>query len=516
MPPEAGRAVRAGWPWLLPLLGLCFFWQLGAVPLFDLDEGAFSAATWEMLQRGDFVTPWLNGAPRFDKPILIYWLQAASVTAFGLHEWALRLPSALAASGWVLAVWAFTAPRGGARAALLAALFTACAAGVLVIGRAATADALLNLWLALALLDLYRHFERPARPLRLRVFLWIGLAVLTKGPIGLLIPLAVSLPFHLLEGRGRDWLRAASDPLGWAVLLAVALPWYVAEYLAQGQAFIDGFFLRHNLSRFADTMEGHGGVLYYYAFAMLPLLMPWSGAVVALLARAPALWRSGPLARYGLLWFGFVFAFFSLSRTQLPHYLLYGCTPLFVLLALHRERLGPRWLVAGLPLLLALALLLLPEIVAWQAPRADNAYVQGVLARAQALLGWPYRLWAALPVAVLAAGLVLPRRRLDGWLAAAGLANALFLVQGLLPTLGAVQQAPVRAAARLSRTLDAPVVMYRIHMPSFVLYRQAVTPARRPRPGEVVFPRADRFDELGPLDVLYRAGGIVLARKRAP
>ena len=511
MPPEAARARPAAWLLLLPLLGLCF-WQLGAVPLFDLDEGAFSAATWEMLQRGDFVTPWLNGAPRFDKPILIYWLQAASVSAFGLSEWALRLPSALAAALWVLAVWRFTVARGGPVAGLLAALFMATSAGVLVIGHAATADAVLNLWLALAMLDLYRHFETPTRALRLRVFLWVGLAVLTKGPIGLLVPGVVSLAFHAVEGRWRDWLRAAFDPLGWVVLLGVALPWYVAEYLAQGQAFIDGFFLKHNLSRFADTMEGHGGVPYYYLFAMLPLLMPWSGAVLALLGRARALWRSGPLARYGLLWFGFVFVFFSFSRTQLPHYLLYGCTPLFVLLALHRDWLRPRWLVAGVPLLLAVAFLALPELVAWQLPREGNAYVHGVLARAQALLGDGYRLWAGLLVLALAAGLAVPRRWQAGWLAATGLAHALFLLQGLLPVLGGAQQAPVKAAALASRAVDAPVVMYRINMPSFIVYRQAVTPRRRPRPGEVVFTRADRLEALGPLDILYRAGGIVLAR----
>src|ERR671929_741994 len=84
-----------------------FFWMLGAAPLFDVDEGAFSQATLEMFQRGDFLSTYLNGEPRYDKPILVYWLQAAGVALLGPTEWAFRLPSALCASAWALATFLF-------------------------------------------------------------------------------------------------------------------------------------------------------------------------------------------------------------------------------------------------------------------------------------------------------------------------------------------------------------------------------------------------------------------------
>src|SRR5690349_21187030 len=71
---------------------------LGHAPLFDVDEGAFSQATLEMFQRGDFLSTYLNGEPRYDKPILVYWLQAAAVTLIGPSEWAFRLPSAICAT----------------------------------------------------------------------------------------------------------------------------------------------------------------------------------------------------------------------------------------------------------------------------------------------------------------------------------------------------------------------------------------------------------------------------------
>ncbi|HFE32237.1 MAG TPA: glycosyltransferase family 39 protein, partial [Gammaproteobacteria bacterium] len=94
--------------WLLFLaVASSFYLNLWAVPLFDLDEGAFSEATREMFERGDFISTYLDGQPRYDKPILIYWLQALSVALFGVNEFAFRLPSALAGTGWVLAVLFF-------------------------------------------------------------------------------------------------------------------------------------------------------------------------------------------------------------------------------------------------------------------------------------------------------------------------------------------------------------------------------------------------------------------------
>src|SRR5712664_1699667 len=77
-----------------------FYWMLGAAPLFDVDEGAFSQATLEMFERGDFLSTYLHGEPRYDKPILVYWLQAAAVALLGPREWAFRLPSGICATLW--------------------------------------------------------------------------------------------------------------------------------------------------------------------------------------------------------------------------------------------------------------------------------------------------------------------------------------------------------------------------------------------------------------------------------
>ncbi len=507
---------RPSWVWLIPLVGISFFWGLGEIPLFDLDEGAFSAATWEMLQRRDFITTYLNGELRFDKPILIYWLQALSVSAFGLKEWAFRLPSALAASFWMIAIYRFLQHRIDARNALLGALLAACSAGVVVIGRAATADALLNLFLALAMLDIYRHFEQPSRSLRVRVFLWMALAVLTKGPVGIVIPLVVSVLFYAYEHRLRDWWRALAYWPAWLLFLAVVAPWYLLEYQAQGQAFIDGFFLKHNVGRFSATMEGHGGSLFYYFGAIFLVLLPFSGALLYSVKRFPVWWRSSPLHRFLLFWFAWVFLLFSFSSTQLPHYILYGCTPLFILWALDRGWL--RWRVAllSIPLAFAVLMVFFPEVLQQQLSVARNDYIQAVLTRALALTEGVFRVASLGLLVVVLSGVFLLKRYGRLWVAGLGLAYVIFLTQWLLPLLGQVQQAPVKQAALQARALgESPIVMYGLNMPSFTVYQQAIVARRQPQPGELVFTRVDKLPGLGAHELLFSEGGIVLARKAA-
>ena len=534
---ERWRALRASLaeaagPFALPallvgavLLGL--FFRLGAFPLFDVDEGAFGEATREMLERGDFVSTWLNGKPRYDKPILVYWLQAASVLALGADEIALRLPSALAASAWIAAILLFTRRFLDRDTGYAAAFLAASTVAVGVIGRGAIADALLNLFLALSMFDIYRYAADPRPRWRRRACLWMALGLLTKGPVALLVPGGASLLAFWLQGRTAAWWRAVRDPAGWAVLLAVALPWYVLEYSRQGDAFLAGFFMRHNVERFLAPLQGHGGGPLYYVPAVLVLLLPYSGLFLRTLPGLSALrrlprWRarqseSVPPEVFSLdtflwCWFLFVFVFFSLAGTKLPHYLLYGATPLFILMARRRKLLRSN-LLAFLPPLLFLGLVAaLPALLRRFAPGIRNQYVREALGRPEAF-GAAWQLAAVLLLAAVL-GLALWRGA-STWrrLAAAGLLCSAALAGLLLPALAELQQGPVKEAALLARRAGWPVHSWRINMPSFSFYRGAVTPATaRPRPGQIILTRSDALAGLGPVQLLYRKGGVVLAR----
>jgi 4-amino-4-deoxy-L-arabinose transferase-like glycosyltransferase len=494
------------------LIGL--FLNLGAIPLFDVDEGAFGEATREMLARGDYVSTWLNDKPRFDKPILIYWLQAASVRLLGLSEFALRLPSALAASAWIGAIWLFARrfvdPASGRAAAFIAA----STAGIVVIGRGAIADALLNLFLALTMFDIVRYAADPRPALRRRAFLWIGLGLLTKGPVALLVPGAASLLAFALQRRLPEWWRAVRDPVGWAILLAVAMPWYVLEYGRRGDAFLAGFFLRHNVERFIAPLQGHGGSMLYYLPAVLVLLLPYSGLFLRTLPalRHPRRIRAAPLDCFLWSWFLFVFVFFSLAATKLPHYLLYGATPLIVLMARQRAALRSNLLAFAPPLLMLALVAALPTLLQRLAPGIRNAYVREALARPE-VFGGAWRIGAAVLLTVLCALALWHGASLWRRLAAAGLLCSLALGGLLLPALAGLQQGPVKEAAQLARRAGWEVHSWRINVPSFSVYRGAVTPATPwPAAGQVVLTRSDALPALGPVALLYRKGGIVLAR----
>jgi len=502
--------------YLLLAIGVGLFLNLGAAPLFDRDEGAFSEATREMVESGNYVSTTLNGEPRYDKPILTYWVQLAGVALLGWNEWGLRFHSALAGALWVLAVWGFARREWDETTGWVAGGLTATSLWVMVIGRAATADALLNLFLALTLFDLYRFWKHNRTAPLVRVFLWSALGFLTKGPVAIVIPLASAFLLSLVRGQLFRYLKAIFHPLGWAVFLAVAGPWYAAVYARDGQAFIDGFFLQHNLNRFADTMEGHGGALLYFVPVVLLVVLPHTSLFLRTLRRVGAATRSD-LEVFLWLWFAFVFVFFSVSSTQLPHYILYGSTPLFLLMARYREDLRSNALALLPALFLTALLFFLPEI--WRAvePRIDDPYTVAIMSVAPEAFDLQYRLWTGAGLAGILALLFLVRWRPWQRLMGAGIVVAGVVALGLVPTYGEIQQGPTKEAALLARSQGWDVVMWRLDMPSFALYYEDITPLREPRPGEVVFTRITRLDDLDiATETLFQKGGIVLARAVEP
>lgn len=510
--------MRLGGVRLLVLLAamLLGIWsQLGSLPLFDLDEGAFSEATREMVTSGNYVLPTLNGEPRYDKPILIYWLQASSVHAFGFNEFALRLPSALCASLWVLVILQFGRRYlPDATAVLLSALAVPLTLMASIISHAAIADALLDLLLALSLLDLYRALDAPTPWVRRRLFVWIGLGLLAKGPIALLLPVIVSLPWALWQRRMALWLRSAFDPLGWLLLLAVVLPWSVASWRSDGGEFLRHFLIDHNVGRYENTLQGHGGHPWYYLAFIWLIVAPFTLLLVPSLRRAAM--RRDPLDGFLLLWFGVVFVLFSFSATQLPHYLLYGCTPLFLLFGRYHDRLPARFWTLLPALLLTALFAALPWLLPKIQMQGDHAFERGILELAAQSFNLHYRIVTGAAVTLVLAALLLPDLPRASALVLAGFAQALSVWFAVVPVFAAAQQNPVREAAERAKALNLPAVSYHTYLPSFSVYRGEITPNRLPQPGELVFVRLDRVEDLerdlngAQLIPEFKKGGVAL------
>jgi 4-amino-4-deoxy-L-arabinose transferase-like glycosyltransferase len=466
-----------------------------------------------MFQRGDYLSTYLNGVPRYDKPILVYWLQAASVLAFGPTEFAFRLPSALCATLWCALVFAFTKRNSGMKAGLVAAGIAATSVGVFAIGRAATADALLNLCLAATMLAAWLHLQTGERKWLYAVFAAAGLGVMAKGPVALLIPGAVTFVFCILRRNFRVWLRAIADWRGILLFAAIVAPWYAVIFEKEGWAFFEGFIMKHNVERFGGTLQGHGGSLLYYFPVVLIATMPHTGLFLRVFTRLKELWRDD-LACYLLVWFAFVFVFFSLSGTKLPHYVLYGMTGMFILAALQLERPGSGlWFLV--PALVFFAFLLaLPAMLDATAARIGDPYYRAVAEGASAEFPALFYVFcgAALAVSLWASwdkrfGEAL-KPVVCGALAVAAL--ALFVV----PAFGVLLQEPVKQAALLARSRGYAVVMWGINVPSFSVYYGRPTPGRTPAPGDIVITRRKRLAEQPPgtYETLYEARGVVLAR----
>ncbi len=497
--------------WLLLLLALvAFFLPLGLAPLFDLDEGAFSEATREMLTGKDYITTYLNGQLRFDKPILIYWLQLASVKLLGLNEFALRLPSALAATLWVFVTYRFTARYLDKSYAFFTALFMLSALQINLIAKAAIADALLNLWIALTMFAIYLYWHKRTRKYLYATFAFMALGFLTKGPVAILIPFVVSGLFFAIKRQFWLWLKTVFHPGGLLLFALIALPWYILEYQAQGMAFIEGFFLKHNLQRFDSSMEKHSGALYYYIVVMLIGLLPF---VYFVLKSVTGIRRflQNDLTLFLLLWFGFVFLFFSLSGTKLPHYIIYGYTPLFIFAAIaYSEGFRRGWLVIPVALFLTL-LLFFPEIAAYLKPHIKDRFAQVLIDHIHTGFDFNYRVLLVVSLfAVLAtlSGEFQPR----GVVIMIAFAFVLAINYAVIPAYGKVMQLPVKKAAVFAREKGYKVYSYHTHTPSFSLYYQGIVPEKKPAAGDIIFCKVTSLKGFEAYDTLFQENGFALIR----
>jgi 4-amino-4-deoxy-L-arabinose transferase-like glycosyltransferase len=367
------------------LLGLLLFvWRLGQSGLVDETPPLFAASARAMAEQGDWLVPQVNGLPRYDKPPLIYWLIGALHSLPGrsgwdpLGSWASNLPSALATVALMLLL-ADTllrypqatparpssrpsgpdGPTGQERTAVAAALAFALSPLVLLWGRIGVSDALFSATLGAALLCSWRCYAAPTgRGRWWQPWLTLALAVLTKGPVAVVLLVGILGAFGWWQRDLRSLLRRLRPLPGLALLVAVSLPWYGLTLAREGQPFWDSFFGYHNLQRFTSVVNNHLQPWWYYLPLLLVASLPVAPLLLLGLARAlgastfwgrssnhaamasprSARWparRPWPaqhsLAPFAACWLLGVLTFFTLAATKLPSYWL-PATPAAALL----------------------------------------------------------------------------------------------------------------------------------------------------------------------------------------
>ncbi len=483
------------------------------VPLFDVDEGAFSEATREIISSGIWAATYLDGQPRFDKPILTYWLQASSVLSFGLNEFALRLHSIIAAMLWGAVIYVFCKQFISRQTAVAAILIFSTVLMITMIGRAATADAVLNLFICLTFFDLYRYSQSENKTVLYRAWLWMSLGMLTKGPVAMVIPL-LSVGIWLLTLKQlKTWFQIAFNIKGVLIMALILTPWLSLVWLEQGTDFFYGFIVEHNLQRFTATKENHGGQWYYYLVVLPLVLLPYTG-MLGLFTKFKRLWAK-PLERLLIIWFFVVFTLVSLSKTQLPHYVLYGVTPLLILFAKYRRSFNGKrllWLVAPLLFFINIGVVLYTQQTEYW---SDNRYINDMLLAMPSQFDKAY---LAACLFFLLAIVISSFIKTAIWkkLVFTGLLQSLFVYNWFVPAYAAIQQSPVKAAAEFARTIKSPIVAYKIHMPSFSVYREQITHRRDVVAGDTVFTKSDKVPNLEQrfgkdnITLLFNQQGIVV------
>jgi 4-amino-4-deoxy-L-arabinose transferase-like glycosyltransferase len=322
---------------LVCLALLPFFYRLGAWALMEPDEGRNAEVAREMLALGTWSVPHFDGLPYLDKPVLLFWAIAGAFRLVGVDELGARLPSAIAALATIALTVALGRALLGTRRAILAGAVVATAPLVVIFGRLAIFDMLLTTCVTAALYCLVRarQGERPGRWVVL-AGLAMGMAVLTKGPVGFVVPLLAWVAARGALPVGTR-ARRATVLLAVAVAAAVVLPW-VGLVVAQEPDFLRYAILDESFQRFFSPVRFHRGAPIYYYAGVLPLALgAWS---VVLGAVAPALvrrWRAGggdgAAIAFAARAAGAIVLFFSVCASKRPMYVLPAIVPLALLTA---------------------------------------------------------------------------------------------------------------------------------------------------------------------------------------
>lgn len=315
-----------------------YFCTLGRFALAEPDEPRYAEIAREMLLLRDWVTPHLNYVKYFEKPPLIYWLTAINLQLFGTSEFVARFWPALFAAVGIWMTYVVGCSMYGPWVGAVGAAILASAPFYFGLSQVLVLDMPLAGLMTLAIGSFWLAHTRPAQRGRFTMLLYIAtaLAVLTKGPVAIVLTGGVIIGFLAL--RGDLWaLRWLLSPTAIAIFLAVTLPWFVLVSWRNPE-FIDFFIVKQHLERFLISRE-HRQPLWFFVPIVFGGMLPWTliplfaPGRVAAFARRLAQRRTSAAALYCILWSGIIFVFFSLSGSKLATYILPVFAPVAILLA---------------------------------------------------------------------------------------------------------------------------------------------------------------------------------------
>ncbi|HUU02519.1 MAG TPA: glycosyltransferase family 39 protein [Myxococcota bacterium] len=343
LPDRAAKLLRSPGTWAVLIGAAVILPFLGSSGLWDPWETHYAEVARRMVADGDWLTPRWRGELFFSKPVLIFWMMAASFKLFGISALAARLPFALTGILGVYLAYRTVARVTDQRRGLWAALVMASSPFYFIIARQAITDIVFCVFI-LGTLGCFFTAAMSEKPLLrdvLGIYIFAALAALGKTPLGLAIPACVILAYLLLSG---DWKALGKIKLhiGIPLFLLIAAPWYAAMQIKYGGRFFNEFFLHNNIERAFTGVHGERASFEYFIKQMGYGFFPWLALVPYAFGRAAGIIsadRSLPVARQRLYlflaaWFTVSFATFTLIVTKFHHYIFPALPPLAMLVGL--------------------------------------------------------------------------------------------------------------------------------------------------------------------------------------
>lgn len=315
---------------------------LGLYGMLDPTDSFFIEAAREMLEVGHYVTPLFNYVNWLDKPALPFLLIVACYKIFGVCAWAARIPSAISAVILVVCTYRSSQLFFKPRAALFTALILCSTPLYLTVAHLALSDSPLTMFFGVAMLG-FAQALLSEKPVSLIIaYVSLALAVLCKGPIGLVLVVGIVATYLAVSASSLKQLFGKVKRLqlgqGLIILLTVCLPYYWLAHISTNGGFTQEFFFHQNLGRFEGTIN-HQQPVWWYVPVFLAGFFPWT--IVFLNAipwlksfskRRQNLSRRQSFIVLSLVWLMFVFVFFSAIPTKLPTYIVPLC-PAFAIVA---------------------------------------------------------------------------------------------------------------------------------------------------------------------------------------
>ncbi len=338
-------------------LGLVLFiWELGSTGLFDETPPLFAAAGRAMHLSGDWLTPRVNGLPRFDKPPFVYWLMSLIYGLPGqdvwdpLGTWSARLPSAFASLVLMIFIGKtlLDFPQGNynlpRRTAVIASLAFALSPLVIIWSRIAVSDALLCSTLGISLLLQWRRYSDPDNESWYWPWIVLALAVLTKGPVAIFLSGMTLVFFGISEGNLRLLISRIRLIRGLFITAIISLPWYLMELLIEGKPFWDSFFGYHNFQRLLSVVNSHQQPWWFFGLILIISSLPFTPFLflsiykefIRLINIKDKSFQlpSESLNRFAFCWLISILLFFTTAATKLPSYWLPATPAAAILIAI--------------------------------------------------------------------------------------------------------------------------------------------------------------------------------------